>query len=373
MRHNLKMKVSLPIFTVLLGLLSLVATGQDNEGTIWHDASLLTVHGKLDTVYTAPFQRFPTDMKDKVRERVWQLSKNAAGLYLDFETDATDIIVQYQVEDELAFPHMSATGVSGLDLYAQDEKEDWQWVRSNYSFNDTITYRFSNIRPVTNNKLRSYRLYLPLYNTIKWMEIGVAKNAVFKSLRVSDDKPIVIYGTSIVQGACASRPGMAWPSILGRKSGRPVVNLGFSGNGRLEPGIIDFIRRSVASVYILDCMANFTSGQGLNPEEAEKRTVKAVNDIRALRPETPILLVEHAGYSNGDMHPARKNTYVKLNDATQCAYKKLKSYNVKELYLLKRTEIGLDGNSFVDGTHPNDYGMVKYADALQRKLDKIIK
>ena len=373
MNYSPKMKIKFPIFQVLLSLFSIFSTGQDNEAMIWYDASLLPIHGKLDTANTAPFQRFPPKMEDKVREQVWQLSKNSAGLYLDFKTDAINIIIHYQLEDELAFPHMPATGVSGLDLYAHEEKEDWQWVKGKYSFKNTITYRFSNIKPLAKKELRVYRLYLPLYSSLKWMQVGVAKSEVLKGLYDSDDKPIVVYGTSIVQGACASRPGMAWPNILGRKSGRPVINLGFSGNGRLEPEIIDFLRRTDASIYVLDCMANFTSGQGLNPEEAEKRIAKAVNDIRALQPEIPILLVEHAGYSDGNMQPARKITYVELNRATENVFKKLKAQKTKFLYLLKKEEIGLAMDSFVDGTHPNDYGMLKYANALKRKLDKIIK
>ena len=66
------------------------------------------------------------------------------------------------------------------------------------------------------------------------MEVTVPKQSYFKPLPVRNDKPIVVYGTSITQGACASRPDSHGPNaILGRKLDRPVINLGFSGNGRL--------------------------------------------------------------------------------------------------------------------------------------------
>ncbi|MFC4094567.1 SGNH/GDSL hydrolase family protein [Euzebyella saccharophila] len=371
MRHILKKKVSLPIFTVLLGLLSLVATGQDNEGTIWHDASLLTVHGKLDTVYTAPFQRFPMDMKDKVRERVWQLSKNAAGLYLDFKTDATDIIIQYEVEDKLAFPHMPATGVSGVDLYMSTPEQEWRWVRGNYNFGDTISYQFSGIDVDT---IQSFRLYLPLYNTVKWMKIGISRYTELKAVALPEvKKPVIVYGTSIVQGACATRPGMAWPSILGRSLQRCVVNLGFSGNGRLEPEIIEFMTRTEASVYVLDCMANFTPGQGLNVEEAKKRLKSSVSNIRKKHPQTPILIAEHAGYSDGDIQPHRMQSYRELNVATQQVYNELLQEKTPNLYLLRHENLGLGIDGFVDGTHPNDHGMILYADAYLKKIDTIEK
>lgn len=366
-----KSKIRLFLSTLLFGLVSHAAIGQSDAETTWYDASSLSIHGKLDSAGTAAFQRFPSEIKGRVRDRVWKLSENSAGLYIEFRTDATKIEFRYGVDGELSFAHMPATGVSGLDLYAHTGKEDWKWIRGIYSFKDTISYRFANIRPTGTKNLRPYRLYLPLYNGVQWMQIGVPENAVFKNLDLTEKEPIVIYGTSIVQGACASRPGMAWPSLLGRKSGRPVVNLGFSGNGRLESEIIEFVANKKASLYILDCMANFTSGQGLNPEEAETRLIKAVNDIRTVRPSTPILLVEHAGYSDGDMQPARKDTYTNLNEATRRAYKKLMATNEKQIYLLERTAIGLNGNSFVDGTHPNDYGMLQYANAMANKIAAI--
>ncbi|MEZ6091654.1 MAG: SGNH/GDSL hydrolase family protein [Pirellulaceae bacterium] len=78
---------------------------------------------------------------------------------------------------------------------------------------------------------REYALYLPLYNGVDTMRIGVAEGSRFETMSPRD-KPIVFYGTSITHGACASRPGMVHTAILGRRFDMPVVNLGFSGNGK---------------------------------------------------------------------------------------------------------------------------------------------
>ena len=182
-----------------------------------------------------------------------------------------------------------------------------------------------------------------------------------------------MYGTSIVQGACASRPGMAWPSILGKESQSPIINLGFSGNGRLESGIIDFMAQTEASIYILDCMANFNSSQEMGPEEVKKRLKKAVMDIRKKRPKTPILIVEHAGYSDGEIQPGRLRTYIDLNRATKEIYKELLEEQIASIYLLKKEEIGLGVDSFVNGTHPNDFGMIQYAKACMATIRHIRK
>ncbi len=166
---------------------------------------------------------------------------------------------------------MPATGVSGIDLYSKTIDGKWLWAAGKFSFKDTITYHFTNLLPNdqhVNN--REYTLYLPLYNSVKWMEITVPKAALFKSLPVRKDNPIVVYGTSIAQGACASRPGLAWTNILGRKLDRPVINLAFSGNGKLEKELIELLSEIDASLYVLDCLPNLTSPEYYATGELKK-------------------------------------------------------------------------------------------------------
>src|SRR5215218_3721768 len=162
-----------------------------------------------------------------------QLSQNSAGIYINFKTSATSIVVRYKVTGNQAMLHMPATGVSGVDLYGHDINGQWRWAKGSWQFGDTCEYRFSNLS--LSAKEEEFRLYLPLYNTVSWMTIGMPEEATFTWLSVSGEPSIVAYGTSILQGGCTSRPGLAWTNILGRKLERPVINLGFSGNGQLEP------------------------------------------------------------------------------------------------------------------------------------------
>jgi hypothetical protein len=133
--------------------------------------------------------------------------------------------------------------VSGVDLYAIDSEGEWHSCAGKFSFKDTITYSFEKLKRNDNyHKLgREYRLFLPLYNTVRDLEIGVPDSCIFKPLPKMREKPIVVYGTSIAQGACASRPAMGWTNIISRHFDRPVINLAFSGNGQLEKELIDFI------------------------------------------------------------------------------------------------------------------------------------
>jgi hypothetical protein len=252
------------------------------------------------------YDRLPSRAQQTVRGPVWGLSKNSAGLQLRFQTNADEIIVRYTVAGSLQMPHMPATGVSGVDLYAKTIDGKWQWAGGKFSFGDTIVYRFTNL--VTTDQHvgnREYTLYLPLYNSVKWMEITTPTESFFKPRAVRTDKPIVVYGTSIAQGGCATRPGLAWTNILDRKLERPVINLGFSGNGRLEKEIIELLSEIDAKLYVLDCLPNLT-GAAIGSTELKKRIVDAITMLQKKRPAVAILLTEHDGYTDEEMNIARK-------------------------------------------------------------------
>lgn len=314
------------------------------------------------------YDRLPANAEKNVRKPLWDLSKNSAGLQLHFITDAPEIIVKFTVAGNLQMPHMPATGVSGVDLYAKDEKNNWLWAAGRFSFGDTIVYRFTNLSPLK----REYFLYLPLYNTVKWMQIAVPKENIFTLLPARKEKPVVVYGTSIAQGACASRPGLAWTNILSRRLDRPVINLGFSGNGRLEPELLDLLTQIDASVYVLDCLPNMTTGY-MPTAELKKRIVNAVIQLRSKKPFTPILFTEHDGYSDGAINPVRYKEYTEANKALNEMFDSLSRRGFQNIYLLKKEEINQGIETMVDGTHPNDLGMMRYADAYEKKLKIIFK
>lgn len=318
------------------------------------------------------YDRFPARAQKSLNPNVWNISHSSAGLYIKFKTDAPNLVIRYKVNGEFAMLHMPATGVSGLDLYALDPNGKWCLAPGSFSFKDTITYRFSNIRVSTDFPGRSYEygLFLPLYNSISWLEIGVPADNAFNFMPLCEEKPVVVYGTSIAQGACASRPGLAWTSILERALDRPLINLGFSGSGLLEKSIIDLMAEVDAKVYVLDCMPNLAS---LSDEEIEKRLSASVQILKEKRPLVPILLVEHSGgNADGLLDTGRNAGYSRVNKLLVQTYSKLIAAGTKSVYLLTNKEIGFDANSTVDGLHPNDIGMEKYATAYENIIRTII-
>ncbi len=304
------------------------------------------------------YHRLPDEAENKVRKAVWNLSRHAAGVKLRFSTNAQEIKVRYVVSGRQEMPHMPATGVSGLDLYNR-EGDRWVWVRGSYSFGDTIQYNFP--LKADNITLKNFDLYLPLYNEVTFLEIGVDEKSDFSFIAPgNDDLPVVVYGTSIAQGGCASRPGMAWTAILERMINKPMINLGFSGNGLLERPLIGYMATINSSLYVLDCLPNLVRNT-FSEEEVTKRIIDSVRELKAKRPNTPILMVEHAGYTDEMVNKERKESYQNRNELSKAAFKKLIAEGVEELYYLEKDEIGLSMEGTVDGTHPTDLGMDQQA------------
>ena len=336
--------------------------------TAWFDIKNLGVEGKGWTETESFFDRLPAKAKGVVRPPVWSLSKHSAGIAVRFVTDATTIKAKWKLTSaSLAMNHMAATGVSGLDLYVKTDAGAWRWLAvgrpSKQSNNTTL---ISGLIPGT----REYFLYLPLYNGVTSVEIGIPESSqLWKALprEAGKDKPLVFWGTSITQGGCASRTGMVHTAILGRRLNRPVINLGFSGNGRMEPEVAKLIAELDASVFIMDCLPN------VKADVVARETEPLVKTLRAAHPETPILLVEDRTYSNAYLKKSSQERHRTSRLALRKAYERLKKEGVKNLYYLEGDGLlGDDTEGTVDSSHPTDLGFFRQADAFEKVLKPIL-
>ena len=317
---------------------------------LWFDCRDLPIEGKGWTDTQAFYDRLPAKAEGKVTPSVWALSHHSAGMAVRFNTTAPMIDVRWTLgSGGLAMPHMPATGVSGVDLYSREGSGRWQFVANGRPGAVENTARFA--PPAGQTCL----LYLPLYNGVKSIEIGVPKGYVLSIPDAPQPKPLVFYGTSITQGGCASRPGLAYPAIVGRKLNRPVINLGFSGSGRMEPEMADLLAEIDASAYVLDCLWN------MPPELVSDRVEPFVKKLRAARPDTPIWLAEDCMV--GNICPTAKGTIVRR------IHKKLTDEGMKNLFFLpNQGMLGDDTEGTVDGCHPNDLGMMRQADVFVKAI-----
>ncbi len=350
------------IFLFFVFLLETIpALAQDK--TEWRDVTDWGVEGRgwADQERKRWFDRFPAKAEGKVTQAVWNLSRHSAGMMVRFKTDATTIRAKWKLlSARLGMPHMPPSGVSGLDLYGRDSKGQWRWAAATKpNRQDMEATLLSGIAP----GMREYALYLPLYNGTDSLEIGVPKGAKFESLAPRKAKPLVFYGTSITHGACASRPGLAYPAILGRRLEMPVINIGFSGNGRMHKEVGDLMVEVDAACYVIDCLPN------LQPAAVTERCVPLVRQLRKARPNTPIVLVEDRRFANSWLIPAKAKFHDDNQAALRKAYEELKAAGVTQLhYLAGDLLLGDDTEGTTDGSHPNDLGFMRQADALEPVL-----
>ncbi|MDF2193495.1 SGNH/GDSL hydrolase family protein [Paraflavitalea sp. CAU 1676] len=335
--------------------------------------SLSKIGGRLPEARSRhDYGRLPERAATLVRKGLWNLSLNSAGTYVEFQTDAAEIMVRYNLAGSNLFERKTFPGNAGIDLYAKDRSGKWHWATGTCRFGDTVEYWFRNIDKRID--LTHFRLYFPLHNAPKWLQIGVKAGNTLTPVQPSIDKPIVCYGTSILQGGSATRAGLAWGNILGRMLDRHIINLGFSGNGMLETPLIDLVNMVDASAYVLDCLPNLTDS-GRVPDTALRRLiVNAVKTLRATHHHTPIVLVEHAsGYPGFCLDDRQNIRYTRVNKIMHATYREMvKEMRIKGLYLLSAAQIGLTAEGSLDGTHPNDLGMYKYATAYSKLLSSIL-
>lgn len=317
------------------------------------------------------YARLPRYVKDSIPEgrELWDRQQCSSGIGVRFATNSTRIGCKYTLYWDTHMIHMADTGLKGTDLYILEGDSVWRHVNTNrpYVKKDENGNKAKLVEStyVSNldGKMHEYVIYFPLYDGIEDFSVKVDSGAVITKGSpevINANRRIVAYGTSILQGGCASRTGMAATNIIGRELNCEVVNLGFSGEGKQDT----YIARAMATipdvdVFLLDPVPNCTEMM------CDTLTYNFVKTLRALRPDVPIVMLE------GPIYPyARYDSFFgkylpKKNDAFRRNYERLKAENPNNLYYV--TSEGLDGpedDGTVDGIHLTDLGFLHYANKM---------
>ncbi|MBZ2184071.1 MAG: SGNH/GDSL hydrolase family protein [Bryobacter sp.] len=347
--------------------LPLLTHAQAKPDLRWHDARQLRVEGQGWSDTASPYDRLPARAESLVRREVWDLSRYSSGIAVRFVTDATTLHARWRLRrEQLSMPNTAGMAHSGLDLYVRPSPGSWRWLgfAPPTKFPDNESPLVGAIPAAS----REYLLYLPLFNAVERLEIGIPAGSRIAPAPARQRKPILFYGTSITHGAGASRAGMTHASILGRRFDREVINLGFSGNGRMEIEIARLLTELDPAVYVIDCLPNIVAAQ------VRERTRPLVEELRRARPTTPIVLVEDRNYQDAFLVETKR----KRNEQSQAALREVfagfKKQGLKNIsYLPAAGLLGRDGEATIDSSHPTDLGYVRQADAFERVLRRILK
>jgi hypothetical protein len=322
--------------------------------TLWYDFSDFAVEGKGWKDTLSFYDRLPAKAKGVAPGDVWGFSHCTAGFCCYFSTDAPAVQVRWTLlNDSLAMLHMPATGVSGIDLYIREKNGPWRF--------------FNNGRPEATVNGMTFMpppgceclLYLPLYNGVKSVAIGIPKECSISTPSadsLGQRKIVAYYGTSIVQGGCVSRPGMNPTAAIARALDVNVINLGFSGCARMEPEMADLLADLDPAVYVLDCLWNM-----LATELITARVEPFVKRLRAARPNAPIVLAEDSSFRG--ISPTPRGAVLRKS------LESLEAAGVKGLHFLpNHGMMPDDGEGTIDGCHPNDWGMMRLASVFAKAI-----
>lgn len=334
---------------------------------IYHDAAAFPLYGKATNATNNVYSRLPDSLKNISREPLWYLSHNSAGLGVRFSSNSTTIGLKWENLNNYRMNHMTDTGVRGLDLYTFYNGK-WMFVNSARPANEKKTQFIviANMDAVD----REYMLYLPLYDGVDSLYIGVDSLSYISQPKINlpvRSKPIIFYGTSILQGGCASRPGMASSHIITRRLNKETINLGFSGNAFLDYEIAEVMAQINAGVFVLDFVPNASI------EQIRDKTETFLLILRSKHSNTPVLFIEGPLFTHSKFDRKIAKEIKEKNNALRVVFDALKENGYENINLISSENmIGEDGEATIDGIHFTDIGMMRYADLICPAIERIL-
>ena len=354
-------------FFTLLSLLTCFISSWAQDNCQYTDAAVFPVYGKAHAEEGPRYRRLPERLNGVIRDRLWKLGTNSAGLYIRFRSDAPEIYAHW-TNTGYHMPHMTDCGVGGLDLYAWIDGK-WAFVGSGFEWgaikDEHNRKLVGNMEPA----MREYMLYLSLYDEVKSLELGVPEGYKLEQPQLESPRqeaPIVMYGTSILQGGCASRPGMAHTNILARRLNRTVINLGFSGNAFLDFEIAELMAQvENPAIFVLDYVPN------AKPDRIHENGEHFYRILRSAHPTVPIVFVEDPLFPHGIVDQKIAEEVSSKNEAQLALFQQLQAAGEKNIYYVPAQGM-TDPEDFVDGVHFTDRGMTHYAEYIAPLLESLL-
>lgn len=306
---------------------------------------------------------------NNLSEALATLSKNTAGALIAFYTNTTSFQIEVSGLSHFNMDHMAFTGQAGFDLYIGQDASSLSFYQvSRFKVSD-LNYSYSFFKDFTSER-RLLVLYFPLYAAFDNIELIVDADALIEPcLDLFPNGRIVLYGSSITQGGCASRPGMSYPAIISRSLGYECLNYGFSGNGKGQIEMAEIIANiNNCSLFVLDYEANADENNLL--QTTLEPFIKA---IRSYYQTVPILIITKIKMSKEHHFQSFYKKYHSLYLYQKRLILKLEKEDANLHFLNgKKLLSPLYHEATVDGVHPTDLGFYLMAKQIMRKIKKIL-
>ena len=310
------------------------------------------------------FFRMDKGIAESVSPGVAGLNHHTSGGRLRFVTDSEYIAISFKGSLEHHMNHMPLSGSSSFDIYV-DNVFYGSLITTVDAVGGMDTYR-----EFPDRKPREILIHFPLYNPVDEVYLGLQKDAtLLPATPYTYQKPVVFYGSSITQGGCASRPGCQYSAILARQLDFDHINLGFSGNAKAEPAMIDYLANLDMSVLVMDYDHNAPS-----VEHLQNTHEKLFLAIREKQPDLPVIMISKPDFGI----PAHTiETDTKRRDIVFNTYKNAINRNDKNVYYINGETFWANepdpGDCTVDGCHPTDHGFALMAKGIKPTLEKALK
>ena len=331
----------------------IVNTTIGDVDVIWRDVrhAPFSLHGFHDPYNTPYFCRVPADVAAATSEGVDKLSRESAGGRVRFSTNSPYIAIRAKFLVVGRSPHLTLISTSGFDLYIDGEfgSRFVKEFRMPYDMTDT----YEQILKLDGEKMRSFTINFPVHAVVQSLEIGLKPDAKLEAATPYRDlDPVLFYGSSIVHGTAATRPGLIYPAIISRELNLDFRNIGFSGMAKGEPVLAQWMATLPTSVFVCDYDHNAPTVEHLDATH-----YALYETIREKQPDVPYVMVTRPNY-----WPLLRDYehILQRRDVIMTSYLKARAAGDKNVYFIDGVEYfaGLEDwrMATVDGCHPNDLG-----------------
>lgn len=354
------------VVTVILVLSVCHMKAQDKGGLelVYTEASSLTVCGKLmDTpnpyhrVDTMAFKGFSRSENAQVRM--------SSGIAVAFKTNSPVIYVQTDYGLEYIPISSNSVAIKGYDLYI---KKDGKYLYASSGISKDPSKIEEPYRLIANmdDSVKDCLLYLPLFSELYSVKIGVAKGCSLEAAENPFRYRIGVFGSSFTQGAGASRPGMIYTSQLSRRTGFEFLNLGCSGNCKLQSYFADVLCAADVDAFLFDTFSN------PNVKTIKNKLYPFIEKIQKSHPDIPLIFQQTIYRENRNFNSKADATErAKLETVKMMMEQACKKY--KHVYFIETCATSENHDTSVDGTHPDSYGYILWTKTVEKPIKKILK